>query len=170
MSLSLIRGIAGAMILFLGRELSFLFSAAMAAFLGARLTPLLPSTWPSWSATAFVITLAVLAAILTAINESAGFYVSGFLIGGYAFTEYFAPNSLSIPLLPFIVGSVLGAVIIGLLTDWSMIIVSTFIGTYLIYGILPWFGTARTLASAGIFIVGALAQVVIFQMQKHSDR
>ena len=170
MSLSLIRGIAGAMILFLGRELSFLFSAAMAAFLGARLTPLLPSTWPSWSATAFVITLAVLAAILTAMNESAGFYVSGFLIGGYAFTEYFAPNSLSIPLLPFIVGSVLGAVIIGLLTDWSMIIVSTFIGTYLIYGILPWFGTARTLASAGIFIVGALAQVVIFQMQKHSDR
>ncbi|HKI52912.1 MAG TPA: hypothetical protein VJ987_02215, partial [Anaerolineales bacterium] len=133
MSLSLIRGIAGAMILFLGRELSFLFSAAMAAFLGARLTPLLPSTWPSWSATAFVITLAVLAAILTAINESAGFYVSGFLIGGYAFTEYFAPNSLSIPLLPFIVGSVLGAVIIGLLTDWAMIIVSTFIGTYLIY-------------------------------------
>ena len=114
MSLSLIRGIAGAMILFLGRELSFLFSAAMAAFLGARLTPLLPSAWPSWSATAFVITLAVLAAILTAMNESAGFYVSGFLIGGYAFTEYFAPNSLSIPLLPFIVGSVLGAVIIGL--------------------------------------------------------
>lgn len=170
MSLSLIRGAVGVMILFLGRELSFLFSAAMAAFLGFRLTPLLPSAWPSWSDTAFIITIAIIAAILTTLNESAGFYVSGFLIGGYAFTEYFAPNSLVIPLLPFIIGSVLGAIILGLLTDWAMIVVSTFIGTYLIYGILPWFGTAKILASAGIFIVGGLAQVIIFQMQKHSDR
>jgi hypothetical protein len=51
-----------------------------------------------------------------------------------------------------------------------MIIVSTLIGTYILYGILPLFGTAKTLVSAGIFIVGALLQVVIFQMQKHSDR
>lgn len=170
MSLSLIRGAAGVMILFLGRELSFLFSAAMAAFLGFRLTPLLPSSWPSWSDTAFVLTLAVVAAILTIINERAGFYVCGFLIGGYVLTEIYAPNGLGIPLLPFFVGSVLGAVIIGLLTDWAMILVSTFIGTYIIYGSLPMVGTAKTLVSAGIFLVGALVQVVLFQMQKHSSR
>lgn len=170
MSLPFIRSVAGVMILFLGRELSFLFSAAMAAFLGFRLTPLLPSAWPSWSGLAFVILIAIIAAVLTTINESASFYVSGFLIGGYALTEFYAPNSLSIPILPFIIGSVLGAIIIGLLTDWAMIIVATFIGTYLLYDVLPWFGIAKTLASAGIFIVGALAQVIIFQMQKHSDR
>ena len=170
MSLSLIRGAAGVMILLLGRELSFLFSAAMAAFLGFRLTPLLPSAWPSWSDTAFVLAVALIAAILTIINERSGFYVSGFLIGGYAFTEFYAPNSLMIPVLPFIVGSVLGAVIIGLFTEWAMIIVATLIGTYIIYGILPLVGTAKTLVSAGIFIVGALVQVILFQMQKHSER
>ena len=170
MSPILLRGAAGVMILFLGRELSFLFSAAMAAFLGVRLTPLLPPAWPASSDTAFVVTIAVLAAILTVLNKDAGFYVSGFLIGGYALTEFYAPNSLTIPIFPFIVGSVLGAVIIGLFTDWAMIIVSTFIGTYLLYDVLPWVGTAKILASAGIFIVGALAQVIIFQMQKHSDR
>jgi len=170
MSLSLIQGAAGVAILFLGRELSFLFSAAMAAFLGYRLTPLLPSSWPSWSDTAFVIALAVIAAILTSLDKRAGYYVCGFLIGGYAFSEIYAPNSLSIPILPFIVGSVLGAVVIGIFTEWAMIVVSTFIGTYILYGVLPLFGTARTLASAGIFVVGALAQVVLFQMQKHSDR
>jgi len=170
MSLSLIRGAAGVIILFLGRELSFLFSAVMAAFLGYRLTPLLPSAWPAWSENAFVAALAIIAAILTIVNERAGFYISGFLIGGYVLSEIYAPNSLFIPILPFIVGSVLGAVIIGLLTEWAMIIVSTLIGTYIIYGILPMVGTARTLASAGIFIVGALAQVILFQMQKHSSK
>jgi hypothetical protein len=48
--------------------------------------------------------------------------------------------------------------------------VACLIGTYLIYGVLPLVGTAKTLASAGIFVVGALAQVILFQMQKHSDR
>jgi hypothetical protein len=158
------------MILFLGRELSFLFSAAMAAFLGFRLTPLLPSAWPLWADNAFVASLAVVAAILTSIDKRAGYYVSGFLIGGYVFCEIYAPNSLVIPIIPFIVGSVLGAVFIGLLTEWAMILVSTLIGTYIIYGVLPLVGTAKTLASAGIFIIGALAQVIIFQMQKHSDK
>ena len=170
MSLSFVRGAAGIMILLLGRELNFLFSAAMAAFLSFRLTPLLPSAWPSWSDTAFVIAVAIIAAILTIINKQSGFYVSGFLIGGYAFTEFYAPNSLTIPVLPFIVGSVLGSVIIGLFTEWAMIIVATLIGTYLINGVLPLTGTAKTLASGGIFVVGALVQVILFQMQKHSDR
>jgi hypothetical protein len=57
-----------------------------------------------------------------------------------------------------------------LLGEWALILVSTFIGTYLIYGTLPLTGIAKTLASAGIFLVGALVQVVLFQMQKHSDR
>lgn len=170
MSLSLIRGAAGVMILLLGRELSFLFSAAMAAFLGVRLTPFLPAAWPAWSDTAFVIAIAVIAAILTLINEQAGFYVSGFFIGGFVLTEYYAPNSLAFPLVPFFIGSVLGAIIIGLLTEWGMILVSTLIGTYIIYPIIPLVGTGKILASAGVFVVGAVIQVILFQMQKHSAR
>jgi len=170
MNILALRGVAGVVILFLGRELSFLFSAALAAFLGTRLLPLLPATWPSWADLAFLAALAILAAVLTVINKDAGYYVCGFLVGGFALTEYFAPGVAAIPILPFIVGSVLGAVIIGLLGEWGIILVSCLIGTYLIYGVLPLFGIAKTLASAGIFIVGALAQVIIFQMQKHSDR
>lgn len=170
MNILALRGVAGVVILLLGRELSFLFSAVMAAFLGMRLLPLLPAAWPAWADLAFLATLAVLAAVLTIINKDAGFYVCGFLVGGFVLSEYFAPGIAAIPVLPFIVGSVLGAVIIGLLGEWGMIIVSCLIGTYLIYGVLPLVGTAKTLASAGIFIVGALAQVIFFQMQKHSDR
>ncbi|HEY5731079.1 MAG TPA: hypothetical protein VIS72_13585 [Anaerolineales bacterium] len=170
MNILALRGIAGVAILFLGRELSFLFSAAMAAFLGIRLMPLLPVSWPAWGDNAFLAGIAVLGAVLTIIDKRAGYYVCGFLVGGFIFNELYAPGSLTIPVLPFVVGSVLGAVLIGLLGEWAMIVVSCLIGTYLIYGVLPLFGTAKTLASAGIFIVGALAQVVFFQMQKHADR
>jgi hypothetical protein len=170
MDLIAIRGAAGVVILLLGRELSFLFSAAMAAFLGTRLLHLLPPFWPSWTDLAFLVTLAVLGAALTLVNKEAGYYVTGFLVGGFAFSEYFAPGASTLPFLPFLVGSVLGAVVIGLLGEWGMIVVACLIGSYLIYGVLPLRGTAKTLAIAGIFILGALVQVTMFQMQKHSER
>jgi len=170
MNLIAIRGIAGAVILFLGRELSFLFSAVMAIFLGARITHLLPAAWPSWADLAFLAALAILAAALTLLNKDASYYICGFLIGGFVLSEYFAPGTATVPLLPFIIGSVLGAVSLGLLREWGMIVVSCLIGGYLIYGVLPLYGTAKTLAIAGIVVVGAIAQVIIFQMQKHSDR
>lgn len=170
MDLIVLRWIAGFTILLLGRELSFLFSAAMAAFIGTRLLHFLPYSWPAWSDLAFLVVLAVLAATLTLINKNTGYYVCGFLVGGFAFSEYYAPGALTLPLLPFFVGSVIGAVIVGFLGEWAMIVVACLIGAYFIYGVLPLRGTAKTLATAGIFIVGALAQVTIFQMQKHSDR
>jgi hypothetical protein len=166
----LLRGIAGVIALFFGREMSFLFSAAMAALIGIRLTPLLPSSWPAWADLAFLAVLAFLGAVLTLMNKDTGYYVCGFLVGGFVFSEIYAPGSFSIPILPFIIGSVLGAVIVGVFREWAMIIVSCLIGTYLISGVLPLTGTAKILASAGIFIVGALAQITIFQSQKHSQR
>jgi hypothetical protein len=166
----ILRGLAGAAALFLGRELSFLFSAALAALIGIRLTPLLPASWPGWATYAFLIALALLGAVLTLIDKDAGYYVCGFLVGGFAASEYFAPGSLSIPLLPFIIGSVLGAVIVGIGNEWAIIIVSCVIGVYLIYDVIPLYGMGKILAAAGIFIVGTLAQVMIFQSQKHVAR
>jgi len=165
-----LRGIIGAVALFLGRELSFLFSAAMAALIGLRLTPLLPDSWPAWAEIVFLIVLAVLGAALTLINKETGYYVCGFLVGGFAASEFFAPGILAIPIIPFLIGSVIGTVTLGVLGEWAMIVVSCLIGVYLIYGVLPMYGTAKTLASAGIFLVGGLVQVIIFQSQKHSER
>lgn len=166
----ILRGVAGAIMLFLGRELSFLFSAAMAAFLGFRLVPLLPAQWPAWSDNAFVIALAALAAIATLANERAGYFVCGFLVGGYVFTEYYAPGVLSIPLLPFIVGSVLGALFIGILTEWAMILVSCLVGVYFLTGIMTLAPTPKTLVGAGLFVIGALIQTLIMRVQKQSER
>jgi hypothetical protein len=166
----ILRGIAGAVTLFLGRELSFLFSAAMAALLGIRLLPLLPASWPGWADLAFLAFLAILAAVLTLINKETSYYVCGFIVGGFAACEYFAPGVQTLPVFPFIIGAVLGTVILGVLGEWAMIIVSCAIGVYLLYGVIPLYGTAKILASAGIFIVGTLVQVTIFQSQKHVAR
>lgn len=166
----LLRGIIGGILLFLGRELNFLFAAAMAILWGFRLAPKLPDAWPGWSVWAFVITLAVIAAIIALINERVGYFLSGFLAGSFFLVEYYLPGSATIPVLPFIVGGVIGSFVLGLLTEWAMILVSSTIGAAYVLNLFRLNPTAEILIGAGLFIVGALTQVILMQSQKHAER
>jgi hypothetical protein len=164
------RGVLGGILLFLGRELNFLLSGAMAALIGFRLLPILPSQWPGWSAYAFIGGLALLAAAITLIKARVGYFLSGFLAGGYFLVEYYAPGVLTLPLLPFIIGGVIGSLIMGIFTEWALVIVSCLIGVYYVTDLFTLSPTAETLVSAGLFIVGAVTQALIMRMQKSSDR
>ena len=166
----IIRGVIGGILLFLGRELNFLFAGAMAALIGFRLTPILPAQWPDWSDAAFMITLALIAALIALVNERLGYFLSGFLAGGFFLVEYYAPNVLTLPWLPFVIGGVIGSLILGLLTEWALILVSSAIGAAYVLNLFRLNPTAEILIGAGLFIIGALTQVIIMQAQKQSDR
>lgn len=163
----IIRGVIGGILLFLGRELNFLFAAAMAALIGFRLLPLLPAQWPSWSDAVFIITLALIAAILVLINERFGYFLSGFLAGGFFLVEYYTPNGTGLPWLPFLVGGAIGSLVIGLLTEWALILVSSAIGAAYVLNLFRLTPTAEILIGAGLFIIGAVTQVIIMQAQKN---
>jgi hypothetical protein len=160
------RGVIGGILLFLGRELNFLLAAAMAAFIGLRLTPLLPPHWPAWSDYAFIIILGAIAAGITLVNQRAGYFLSGFLVGASFLVEYYAPGVLTVPLLPFLVGGALGSIILGIFTEWALMIISCLVGAYYVTGILTLDPTAEILVGSGLFIIGALTQVVLWRMHK----
>jgi hypothetical protein len=163
--MQVLRAVIGGILLFLGRELNFLFAAAMAALLGLRLTPLLPRNWPDWSQYAFMAGLAIVAAALVIVRERAGYFITGFLVGSYFLVEYYEPGVLTLPILPFLVGGVIGAVMIGLFTEWALMLVSCLVGAYFVTGMFTLSPTAEILIGSGLFIVGALTQVVLRQMQ-----
>jgi len=162
----IVRGIIGGIILFMGRELNFLFAGGMAALIGFRLTPKLPPAWPEWSDYAFIVGLAVVAAAAVIANERAGYFISGFLAGGFVLVEYFEPGVLTLPLVPFIVGGVIGALIIGVFTEWALIVVTSLIGAIYATTLFRLTPTAEILVAGGLFVIGALAQVLIMRSQK----
>jgi hypothetical protein len=167
--MQVVRAIMGAVFLFLGRELNFFFAAALAALIGLRLTPLLPPQWPAWSDYAFMLGLALLAAAICIGQERIGYFLSGFLVGGYFVVEYFEPGVLTLPLLLFLVGGGIGSIIIGLFTDWALMIVSCLVGAYFLTGVFTLSPTAELLVGGGLFVIGALTQVIMRQMQKGGD-
>lgn len=162
----IVKGVIGAVLLFLGRELNFLFAGAMAFLIGQRLTPLLPSQWPGWADYAFMIGLGVVAALLTFTNERGGFALSGFLAGGYVMAEYYTPNLLVIPVVPFLLGGVIGAMILGIFTEWALIVISSLIGGYYLTTMFRLAPIPRVLITAGLIIVGAVVQAIIMRAQK----
>jgi hypothetical protein len=161
------RGIMGAILLFLGQELHFFFAAAMAALIGFRLAPLLPAPWPGYYDYIFIGLLAVIAAAIPLIHERIGYFFSGFLAGGYFLVEFYAPGGFTLPLLPFLMGGMIGALLIGLLTHWGLMLASCMIGAYYVTGMFTLSSTAEILVTSGLFIIGALTQVIIWRMQKN---
>jgi hypothetical protein len=162
-----IKGVIAGILLFLGRELNFLFAAAMAGLIGLRLTPLLPPQWPGWTDYAFIGALALIAAAITLINERVGYFLSGLLAGGYFLVEYYEPGVLTFPLLPFIVGAMIGSIILGIFTEWALMVVSSLIGAYYVTNLFTLSPTAEILVGSGLFIIGALTQVILMRMQKN---
>lgn len=161
-----IRGIIGGIVLFLGRELNFLFAGAMAFLVAVRLTPMLPSQWPDWTEWAFMIGLGILAASLTFVDDRGGYIISGFLAGGYVAAEYYTPNMLVIPVMPFILGGIVGALILGIFTEWALIVLSSLIGGYYLTTMFRLAQTPRVLITAGLIIIGAVVQAIIMRQQK----
>jgi hypothetical protein len=166
----IVRGVIGGILLFLGHELNFLFAGAMASLLGLRLTPLLPAQWPWWADYAFVIGLGVIAAAAVLLNERAGYFISGFLAGGFLLVEYYAPDTLTVPWLPFLIGGIIGSLVIGVFTDWALILVTAAIGAAYLLNLFMLDPMLEILLGAGLFVVGALTQVVIMQSQRHAER
>lgn len=160
------RGVIGGIFLFLGRELNFLFAAAMAAWIGLRMTPLLPLQWPDWSNYAFIAVLALLAAVITLVWERLGYFLTGFLVGSSILVEYYEPGVLTLPLLPFLVGGTLGFFILGFLTEWALVILSCLVGAYSLTTLFTLSSMAEMLVGSGLFIIGALTQVILMHIQK----
>jgi len=161
-----LRGILGLIFLFLGRELSFVFAGGIAALFGFRLLPLLPGAWPAWAPWAFIIGLAVIFGGLSLINDRVGYILSGFLGGGYLLSEYFAPGVANIPLLPFIAGSGVGAIVMALFHEWAMMIISSLVGAFFVVDLFRLRPEVEMMISGGLFLLGALAQVVMRRMQQ----
>ena len=77
---------------------------------------------------------------------------------------------LTLPLPLFIIGGVIGSLVIGLFTEWALMIVSCLVGAYYVTNLFTLSPTAKTLVGSGLFIIGAVTQAILMRMQKSSDR
>src|SRR5205814_8820282 len=134
-SVTIVGVLIGIAILFFGRKLFWLCVAAVGFAVGVEIAPLLVNEASSLLALVIALVFGVLGALLALFLQKVAIAVLGFLAGGKLVTAIaaaFFVQYAQYSTIVFVVGGVIGAILMLAVSGWALIVVSSFIGAYLI--------------------------------------
>jgi uncharacterized membrane protein YeaQ/YmgE (transglycosylase-associated protein family) len=162
-SVPIVGALIGAVILFFCRKLFWLCVAAVGFAAGVEIAPHLVQEPSPLLALTVALVLGLIGALLALFLQKIAIAVLGFLAGGKlagaiaaAFFVQYAEHSTII----FVIGGIIGAVLLLVLFDWALIAVSSLIGAHLIVYqsaiVLPQSGSI--IVFIGLAVIGILVQ------------
>jgi hypothetical protein len=159
----ILSALIGAVILFFGRKLFWLCVAAVGFAAGAELAPHFVHQPTSLTALTFALVLGFIGALIALFLQKMAIAIAGFLAGGKlatAIVAAFLVNLTPYYWITFVIGGIIGAVLLLALFDWALIFFSAIVGAYLIQSAvtLPSTGSAIlfiALAAVGFFVQAA---------------
>ena len=160
-SVTIVGVIIGVVILFFGRKLFWLCVAAAGFAVGVEIAPLLVSEPSSLLALVVAILFGVLGALLALFLQKVAVTILGFVAGGKlatAIAAAFFVQYVQYSTIVFVAGGIVGAILLLAMFNWALIVVSSFIGAYLIQSAIVLPPTGSTLVFIGLAIVGMFVQ------------
>ena len=165
-SVTIVGVLIGIVILFFGRKLFWLCVAAVGFAAGVQIAPLLVNEASSLLALVIALVFGLLGGLLAFFIQKIAIAILGFLAGGKlataiaaAFFVQYAQYSTII----FVIGGIIGAILLLAVFGWALIVVSSFIGAYLIQSAIVLPPTGSTLVFIGLAILGIFLQAVSFR-------
>jgi hypothetical protein len=153
--------VIGVAILLLGRKLFWLFVAAMGFALGIQIAPHLVHEPSPALALTFALVLGVAGALIALLLQKLAIGVVGFLAGArlaVALTSAFFVNHAHYDIVTFVIGGILGAILLLSLFDWALILFSSIEGAQLIQSAIPLPPTGTTILLVALVVVGIVVQ------------
>ena len=165
-SVTIIGVLIGVVILFFGRKLFWLCVAAVGFAVGVEIAPLLVNESSSLLALLIALIFGVLGALLALFLQKVAIAVLGFLAGGKlatAIAAAFFVQYAQYSTIVFVIGGIIGAILLLALFGWALIVVSSFIGAYLIQSAIVLPPTGSTLVFIGLAMVGIFVQAASYR-------
>jgi hypothetical protein len=167
--LNVINLILGTALLFAGRKLFWLFVGVAGFVTGVQLAT---RFWQGSDLLAIVVglILGVIFAFLAIFLQALVIYMAGFLIGGYVFTVLATMLGIDVTgattWIVYIIGGIIGLILVGFLFDWAIITLSSLAGASLILqSFLPQ-NAVGGLIFFILFIIGVLVQGSILRRER----
>jgi Domain of unknown function (DUF4203) len=158
--------IIGAIILFFGRRLFWLCVAGVGFASGMEVAPHLvhePSTVLQLSV---ALVFGFIGALLALFLQKIAIAIAGFLAGGklaLALVGAFFVSGPNYPGITFIVGGIIGAILLLSLFDWALIGMSAVVGAYLIGHTVVLPPTGATVLFVALAAIGIIVQAAAFR-------
>jgi len=152
----------GAVILFFGRRIFWLCVAAIGFAAGVELAPhLMHEPTPLLQLT-IALVLGFIGALLATFLQKIAIAVAGFVAGGKLAVALAGAFAISTGggayWLVFLIGGVIGAILLLSLFDWALIFLSAVVGAYLILNPFPLAPTGRAIVLVVLVLIGVIAQ------------
>ena len=165
-SATIVGVVIGVVILFFGRKLFWLCVAAVGFAAGLQIAPLLVNEASSLLALVIAVVFGILGALLALFIQKIAIALLGFLAGGKlatAIAAAFFVQHAQYSTIIFVIGGIIGAILLLAVFGWALIVVSSFIGAYLIQSAMVLPPTGLTLVFIGLAILGIFVQAVSFR-------
>ncbi len=154
--------IIAAVLLFFGERLYWLFVGGIGFVVGMDLAGRGLAGQPEWIILLAAVLVGVIGAVLAIFFQRIAIGLAGFMAGGYLAQAVLANLAGSAtgqaPMIAFVIGGVVGAILVVVLLDWALITISALVGAAMIS---QWaFPDAlwRTVTFATLFVAGLLVQ------------
>jgi hypothetical protein len=160
-SVPIISAVIGVVVLLFGRKLFWLCVAAIGFAAAVELAPHLTHEPTPVLALTFALVLGLVGALLALFLQKLAIALAGFLAGGrlaLGLVATFFVQYESYYLLTFLIGGLIGAILLLALFDWALILVSSLIGAHLISKTITLPSTGSVLLFAALVICGVIIQ------------
>ena len=154
--------LVGLALLILGKKLFWLFVGAI-GFIGAGdMVVRHFSGLPDWQILIIGVATGLLGALLAIFFQKAAILLVGFYTGGYLAVSLIGTLNMApspaLPWAPFVIGGLLGAVLLYLLFDWTLIALSSLAGAAFISQTIQITAVPSGILLAALFLAGVIIQ------------
>ena len=160
-SIPIISAAIGTAILLFGRKLFWLFLAALGFAVGLQVAAYVMNNPPLWATLTISLGLGFLGALLAMMLQKLAVAVAGFIAGGRLATALVAAFFLDAAhynAITFVIGGILGALLLLALFDWVLILLSSVEGAHLVTGTFTLPQTGAAILFAALVLIGLIVQ------------
>ncbi len=160
-SVPVVSALIGVVVLFFGRKLFWLCVAALGFAAGVELAPHLLHEPTPLLQLSIALILGFLGALLAALLQRLAVGIVGFAAGGrlaVGVAATFFVDQAHYYWLTFIIGGIVGAILLLSLFDWALIFISSLIGANLILRAITLPVTGATIAFVVLTAIGVITQ------------
>ena len=165
----IISALIGVAVLLFGRKLFWLCVAALGFAAGVELAPQLVQQPTPILQLSIALVLGIVGALLALLLQKLAVGIVGFAAGGrlaVGLAATFVVEGLQYYWLTFIIGGVIGAILLVALFDWALIFLSSLLGAHLIVSAITLPPTGATVLLIGLTVVGVIVQGAIFRRSR----
>src|SRR5437764_7624221 len=153
--------IVGLAILFFGRKLFWLFVAALGFAVGLEIAAYFMREPPQWMTLLVALGCGVIGALLAILLQKIAIAVAGFVAGGriaWALAASFYVDHMHYRGITFVIGGILGALLLLMLFDWVLILLSSVEGAQLITSAIATPEKGRLILFIALAVIGVIVQ------------